>query len=872
MQVWALLWHNGIGSAAPVELLDFDPGPQPPRPVQVVAARPALAAAAPVAEGAMMPARQWLLKRGYRQAQGPFLFYLDLAGAPAVAPADSLGLAAALAFAALLTPQTGARRIAATGTVDLRGHVGRVDHAADKIRAALDLRDPQEGNFVFGPGDLIFYPAANRSEVRAAGLEARAAAREIGLVPVTNLAEALPHLAGTASTLRERVRRGLARVLTGPGAGLRRLGERVREGLRRTRLGLGRGTRRSLESLAVLLVALFALGLPACFVAYPFLLYPWPWPPSVAVTAPALDSRHPWEHRSAPTAVSWQDPQVSTWLEKPAKAGGPQGKDLLYFVEGQLRYPFRYALPPGRLRLEAAVVTAGGTYPPDRVALRPWLGRFRVGVWLDRRLPDANLRLALYNGERLLAVREISFRDAPPAPQWSLNVRNGVLELGYRQGDGFPQIAALHLDSGALRLTYLPDGGWGTALYPFAWWENGRFVRGARVLLPEGQPLFRAVADAADPRCLRLRVALEGADWEVLLRPPEEGLTTAACRVRLLRLPRVAPRPVPGEAFQVVHLASMYVDENRWDAREAVCRSPGKATAGAAKARAVLPASGSVFDRPREADSLALVGGSSAWKKGAPTMEVGLEEPARALVQGWVTAAADPNLENVALWAGLDKPLTEWRLQVTARRAETPAPEAAPPQPPGTASGGPEGPPAGPVGPAPRAEGTDAAAPGRSAAVRADKPVVPVSEPVPGRSEPPPAETATEGTPAVRIQEPTSGSGVARFVEVRGTCRGTPAAGAHLWLAVHPHSCPGLWWPQAEISPSAEGGWRLGAWAGQEREAPGAAFDIAVWLVDEATHQQLQAWLRKGREAGSYPGMPQPAGAQTLDLVTVHRR
>jgi len=45
-----------------------------------------------------------------------------------------------------------------------------------------------------------------------------------------------------------------------------------------------------------------------------------------------------------------------------------------------------------------------------------------------------------------------------------------------------------------------------------------------------------------------------------------------------------------------------------------------------------------------------------------------------------------------------------------------------------------------------------------------------------------------------------------------------------------------------------------------------------VWLVDEATHQQLQAWLRKGREAGSYPGMPQPAGAQTLDLVTVHRR
>ena len=42
--------------------------------------------------------------------------------------------------------------------------------------------------------------------------------------------------------------------------------------------------------------------------------------------------------------------------------------------------------------------------------------------------------------------------------RWRLRRRRGVLELGYGTAAHAPQVAALHLSSGYLRLTYGPVG------------------------------------------------------------------------------------------------------------------------------------------------------------------------------------------------------------------------------------------------------------------------------------------------------------------------------------------------------------------------------------------------------------------------------
>ncbi|MGQ9533315.1 MAG: hypothetical protein ACUVTQ_11035 [Desulfotomaculales bacterium] len=807
MEVRALLWHYGAGHAHRVDLASFHPGPDPPRPIQVVPAAPTLAPLAREAEQAMMAARDLLLRRRHATAMGPFLFYLDLdPRPPAVGHAASFGLAAALAFAAHVCRNLRAARVAATGAADLRGNIGRVEHAAEKTQAALELRDAT-GNLVFGPGDIVFYPAANERDIRAAGLHVAARARGVELVAVRTVSEVLDKVVDIE-------------FMRQCWQGLSQSGRRLAE---RFAASLGRVVEALSPPLLTLLLCLL----------YPVFLYPWPWQPSVAVTSPALARE-----------ASWQDPALAAWLERPQGTGGPQGKDALYLLEGRLRYPLRYAVFPGRLRLEVVVVTAGGTYRQPDAPLRPWLQRFRAGVWLDRRLPDANLRLTLRYGEKKLAAWETGFRDAPPAPQWSVSTREGLLEVGYRRAGSFLQMAALHLDSGALRLTYLPDGGWGTALYPFAWWEGGRFVRGAQVLALQGQPLFRAAADRHDPRNLRLRLVLQEADWEIVFYPPEEGRTRAKCRLRLLRMPDVGARPMPGEAFQLVHLASMYFDSSCWDASQALVWAGG---GGEAPHRAGLanPRAGRfLFASPVEAGAIALEGGTSAWKERAPTVEVHLEQPARAQANGWVSPAQDPDQENVALWAGPEKPLASWQYAVFAGRA---------------------------AGSGPREEPSGQGASLEPQAWKGEPEKSPSRQP--GEPpEPSPPEPAPRSTLMGEITSPRAGETAPPRVTVQGRVSGAPVAGQYLWLAVHPHASPGLWWPQGEpLAWSPDGTWRATVWLGGERDR-GEPFDIALWLVGEEINQRLRDYMQRGQRMNDYPGLPLPAGTTVLATVTVQRQ
>jgi hypothetical protein len=245
--------------------------------------------------------------------------------------------------------------------------------------------------------------------------------------------------------------------------------------------------------------------------------------------------------------------------------------------------------------------------------------------------------------------------------------RRGVLEIGYGAPGHTPQVAALHLSSGYLRLTYAPDGGWGTSVVlPPSFWSQGVYHPGAPLDASWGERgPFLALGFSAcigGPRGRRAGgLEVRG---EVRIAPPAAGRTVAAVALVLggTDSPRAdSPRAVPlddrPDAFKPVLLSSMRTAPDRWDARCALLDG----------ARVDLPEAGAVGAAGTRVRRLGLAGGTSAWKRGAPTVEVALD---RALAAGgWVTRSRDPDDDNVALWAASDGPLDAWHYEISATAA-----------------------------------------------------------------------------------------------------------------------------------------------------------------------------------------------------------
>ena len=234
---------------------------------------------------------------------------------------------------------------------------------------------------------------------------------------------------------------------------------------------------------------------------------------------------------------------------------------------------------------------------------------------------------------------------------WAVERRGAVMEMGYGSGGDYPCYAALHLDSGYLRLVPSRNAGWGTSVVlPPSLWTGGRYHQGAAVTAatrPEGGLLL-----------VELRGEQAGVPFEITLRlyPPQQGELRARVDGRLLGAPALDPRP--NEAFKPVMLSSMKVSPLLWDCREALV--DGR--------RYVIPAQGWIAGPPFFlAGEFALAGGTSAWKKNAPTVAVELDTP--LTVAGWVTATEDPNADNVALWAASEEPLASWGYRIVTRPA-----------------------------------------------------------------------------------------------------------------------------------------------------------------------------------------------------------
>ncbi len=235
---------------------------------------------------------------------------------------------------------------------------------------------------------------------------------------------------------------------------------------------------------------------------------------------------------------------------------------------------------------------------------------------------------------------------------WSVIQRGFELRMLFGGADSRAQHAALHLDSSYFRLCPSPDSGWGTSavLLP-ALWSHGQLFQGAAVAvdwMAEGSSLILRAWG---------RVALLDVDLEVRLSPPAGGHLSAQVSARATGEAHLDPRE--GEAFRLVTLSSMRIDDRRWDARSAYADSR---TFALDKPGWVVDARSGLLAR-----QYGLVGGTSDWKRNAPTVEVALDRP--RVVGGWLSRSGDPNGDNVSFWCATPTVAREWSYTIRAWRS-----------------------------------------------------------------------------------------------------------------------------------------------------------------------------------------------------------
>lgn len=236
--------------------------------------------------------------------------------------------------------------------------------------------------------------------------------------------------------------------------------------------------------------------------------------------------------------------------------------------------------------------------------------------------------------------------------EWSLRVRGTVLEIFYGTGGNTPQYAALHLDSSYFRMNYGPQSGWGTSviLMP-AFWSRGVYYQGAPVSWSyrlEGYDLVLLLSGT---------IASLQVNLQVRLLPPRPNEFIALVNASLTGSISLDNRP--GEAFKPVMLSSMRVSQTSWDTQRAYAECASYS----------IPTSGWINYPPASGRFFGLLGGTSAWKPNAPTIEVLLAEPLQ--VTGWVTYSTNPNDDNVGFWAASNTLMRSWSYLLRAAPSRT---------------------------------------------------------------------------------------------------------------------------------------------------------------------------------------------------------
>jgi hypothetical protein len=232
---------------------------------------------------------------------------------------------------------------------------------------------------------------------------------------------------------------------------------------------------------------------------------------------------------------------------------------------------------------------------------------------------------------------------------WSVARRGSIVEVGFGSGIDFPQYAALHTDGGFLRLNYGSDSGWGTSIIlPPSFWEDGRFYQGASISVSSRVDVTDFVISFSGS------ISNLEAFGELRLTPPTRDLIFCTVRVTAYGGGGLNLDRRPGEAFKPVTLSSMHVSTDQWDAKSVQIESESFQ----------IPESGWIVRPPVVGTRFALIGGSSTWKRHAPSLEIELDRGLE--ITGWKTRSSNPDDDNLALWAASDHVLGFWGYTVTA--------------------------------------------------------------------------------------------------------------------------------------------------------------------------------------------------------------
>jgi hypothetical protein len=246
---------------------------------------------------------------------------------------------------------------------------------------------------------------------------------------------------------------------------------------------------------------------------------------------------------------------------------------------------------------------------------------------------------------RASRLEATSIRTSPNS--WSVAQRDRIIEVGYGNGSDFPQYAALHTDSGFLRLNYGPHSAWGTSIVLLpSLWLGRSYYQGAHIAVEWRTETADLVMSFNASICA---LQVQG---QIRLKPPGANSISGTVMVQVDREVRLDCRP--GEAFKPVALSSMHISADHWDAESArvdsqIIEIPD---------RGWLTRSSALHPR------LALKGGSSFWKTNAPTIEVAMEGAWE--IAGWKCDSLDPDDDNLSLWAATDHVLRFWRYAFTA--------------------------------------------------------------------------------------------------------------------------------------------------------------------------------------------------------------
>jgi len=241
-------------------------------------------------------------------------------------------------------------------------------------------------------------------------------------------------------------------------------------------------------------------------------------------------------------------------------------------------------------------------------------------------------------------------RQSGTAPSaWSLSLRGHVLEAGFGHGRHFPQYAALHTDSGFLRLNGGPGSDWGTSLVVLpSFWEAGQYHQGGPISVTSREsPSSLIMSFSGSISSLRVLGELHFG------QPETDGI---ACEVRVSVEGEVRLDHRPGEAFKPMLASSMHVSGERWDVESIRIDSR----------RFAIPEQGWIVEPVAIGRRVLLCGGSSKWKRRAPSLEIQLDDSME--ITGWKTPSTDPDDDNIGVWAAADHVMHQWRYVIRARK------------------------------------------------------------------------------------------------------------------------------------------------------------------------------------------------------------